>query len=96
MDINNILKLIEAGYTKEEISALTGEEPKKEEPKKEEPAKEPEQENKYDDLLKTVVAKFDELKQSIIESNITNSNNQKVETPEPAELLAKIIKPERK
>ena len=62
MNIDSILKLVEAGFSKEEITAMTQpaqaqeEEPKpeptKEEPVKEDPVKEePAQDKRYEELL---------------------------------------------
>ena len=96
MTVDNIIKLLDAGFTKEEIHAMNSEpakeEPAKEEPAKEEPVKE-EPAGTNDDLLKLMASKFDELKQSIIESNIRSSNNKTPEQIAPEELLANIVKP---
>ena len=107
MKVDDIIKLLEAGFTKEEITALeTGNaaEPKKEEPAKEEHAKEEpvkeepkkEEQTAQDqsvDLLKLMVSKFEELTGAIHESNTKNSNNKTPEQTAPEELLANIIKP---
>ena len=107
MNIDNIIKLIDAGYSKEEIKAMS-EEPEKKEPEKKEPEKkepdkkepekkEPEkQEPEENDLLKLMVSKFDELKTAIQENNIKQSNNKSLDAPAPEELLANIIKPANK
>ena len=108
MELEKIFKLVDAGFTKEEIIKLSGsgdpkeeskedpkeepkEEPAKEEPKKEEPAADP-----THDMLKLIADKFDELKSSIQQNNINNSNNKMVGEKTPEELLAEIINPPRK
>lgn len=101
MTVDSIIKLLDAGYTKDEITAMdvVKDEPAKDEPVKEEPKKEDlkkEEPVKNDDMLKLIVEKFDEMKNTIIESNIVNSNNKQLETPEPAELLANVVKPNKK
>lgn len=107
MNIDNIIKLIDAGYSKEEIKAMSEEpekkEPEKQEPEKKEPEKkEPEKQEpdkkdpEENDLLKLMVSKFDELKTAIQENNIKQSNNKTLDAPAPEELLANIIKPANK
>lgn len=107
MNIDNIIKLIDAGYSKEEIKAMSEEpdnkEPEKKEPEKKEPEKkEPEKQEpdkkdpEENDLLKLMVSKFDELKTAIQENNIKQSNNKTLDAPAPEELLANIIKPANK
>ena len=107
MNIDNIIKLIDAGYSKEEIKAMSEDpdkkepdkkepekkEPEKKEPEKQEPDKKDPEEN---DLLKLMVSKFDELKTAIQENNIKQSNNKTLDAPAPEELLANIIKPANK
>ena len=107
MNIDNIIKLIDAGYSKEEIKAMSEDpdkkepdkkepdkkEPDKKEPEKQEPDKKDPEEN---DLLKLMVSKFDELKTAIQENNIKQSNNKSLDAPAPEELLANIIKPANK
>ena len=112
MNIDNIIKLIDAGYSKEEIKAMSEDpdkkepdkkEPDKKEPDKKEPdKKEPEKQEpdkkdpEENDLLKLMVSKFDELKTAIQENNIKQSNNKTLDAPAPEELLANIIKPANK
>ena len=112
MNIDNIIKLIDAGYSKEEIKAMSEDpdkkepdkkEPDKKEPDKKEPdKKEPEKQEpdkkdpEENDLLKVMVSKLDELKTAIQENNIKQSNNKSLDAPAPEELLANIIKPANK
>lgn len=91
-DLEQILKLIDAGYTREEIQNLMKPaEAVKEEPQKEEPPKE-EPENK-DSLTKIdeAIAKLDRLGEAIIKLNINGSNQPTQENYE--DMLAKIIDP---
>ena len=98
MNIETIIKLLDAGYTKDEImnmnSSSQDPEPGKKEPEKKEPEKkEPE---KNDDMLKLLVSKFEELTSAIQDSNIKSSNNKTPEQTAPEELLANIVKPTKK
>ena len=77
MKIDDILTLIKAGYTKEDIEALNSapaEEPKKEpapEPKKEEPKPEPEPKPEEDKESK-VLKEMQELRKSIMKLAVVN------------------------
>ena len=107
MELEKIFKLVDAGFTKEEIIKLSGsgdpkEEPKeepeeepKEEPAKEEPKKEPAADPTHD-MLKLIADKFDELKTTIQQDNINKTNNKMVGEKTPEELFAEVINPPRK
>ena len=101
MNIETIIKLLDAGYTKDEIMNMNSDfqdpEPEKKEPEKKEPEKqEPEKTEKNDDMLKLLVSKFEELTSAIQDSNIKSSNNKTPEQTAPEELLANIVKPTKK
>ena len=106
MNIETIIKLLDAGYTKDEIMKMNSDsqdpepekkEPEKKEPEKKEPEKqEPEKTEKNDDMLKLLVSKFEELTSAIQDSNIKSSNNKTPEQTAPEELLANIVKPTKK
>lgn len=104
MELEKIFKLVDAGFTKEEIIKLSGseepnEEPKeepKEEPAKEEPKKEELAADPTHDMLKLIADKFDELKTTIQQDNINKTNNKMVGEKTPEELFAEIINPPRK
>ena len=108
MNIETIIKLLDAGYTKDEIMNMNSssqdpepgkKEPEKKEPEKKEPEKkEPEKKEpeKNDDMLKLLVSKFEELTSAIQDSNIKSSNNKTPEQTAPEELLANIVKPTKK
>ena len=101
MNIETSIKLLDAGYTKDEIMKMNSgsqdPEPEKKEPEKKEPEKqEPEKTEKNDDMLKLLVSKFEELTSAIQDSNIKSSNNKTPEQTAPEELLANIVKPTKK
>ena len=100
MNIDSILKLVEAGFSKEEITAMTQtaqaqEEPKpepakEEEPVKEEPVKEePAQDKRYEELLSAM----NRLTGAIQAGNILNSNNKEVKEPSAEDILAEVLSP---
>lgn len=98
MNIESILKLVEAGFSKDEITALAQpakEEPAKEEPAKEEPVKEepvkeePAQDRRYEELLSAM----NRLTGAIQAGNILNSNNKEVKEPSAEDILAEVLSP---
>ena len=99
MNIDSILKLVEAGFSKEEITAMTQpaqaqEEPSQDEPKaepvKEEPVKEePAQDKRYEELLSAM----NRLTGAIQAGNILNSNNKEVKEPSAEDILAEVLSP---
>lgn len=101
MNIDSILKLVEAGFSKEEITAMTQtaqaqEEPAQEEPKtepvREEPVKEePAQDKRYDELLSAM----NRLTGAIQAGNILNSNNKEVKEPSAEDILAEVLSPSK-
>lgn len=101
MKIDDVMKLINAGFTKEEIISMTGEtevEPaaaKPEEPaapeKPAEPAA-PEFKSVLDDFLKG----FKSIAEDIKQSNIANSNMPAQEKTSAEQILASIIAPPKK
>ena len=94
MKVEEILTLIKAGYSKEEISAMNSADP---EPNKKDPDPEP---NKKDpdknDMIDKLIEKLDQTVDMMIKSNIINSDNKKPEAPASEDLLAEVIKPPRK
>lgn len=101
MNIDSILKLVEAGFSKEEITAMTQpehaqEEPSQEEPKtepvREEPVKEePAQDKRYEELLSAM----NRLTGAIQAGNILNSNNKEVKEPSAEDILAEVLSPSK-
>jgi hypothetical protein len=97
MTIEEILKLGEMGYTKDEIEAMGTEktvepepvkEPEPEPVKEPEPAKAPEQ-----DMLKFIAGEFEKLNKSIQLANINNSNINQPKEKTAEEVLADLIAP---
>lgn len=105
MTIEEILKLGEMGYTKDEIEAMGAEktaeperakEPEPERAKEPEPerAKEPEPEKAPDqDILKFIAGEFEKLNKSIQLANINNSNINQPKEKTAEEVLADLIAP---
>lgn len=100
MNIETILKLVDAGFSKDVITALAQpakEEPAKEEPAKEEPAKEepvkeePAQDRRYEELLSAM----NRLTGAIQAGNILNSNNKEVKEPSAEDILAEVLSPSK-
>lgn len=94
MNFEEVMKLLDAGYTKDEILAMN-QEPEAE--PEAEPEIEPAADNAVDmsaitDALGEVKATFDELKKEMIAMNIMNS---RIENPEQSasDILANIINP---
>ena len=95
MQYTEIIKLLDAGYTREEILAMKNEpkpeEPKPEEPKPEEPKPE---ENGMSDLVKEMRDAFSEMRKEFTAFNIMSSRQPEEKTPE--DIIANIINPTRK
>ena len=95
MQYTEIIKLLDAGYSREEILAMKDEpkpeEPKPEEPKPEEPKPE---ENGMSDLVKEMRDAFSEMRKEFTALNIMSSRQPEEKTPE--DIIANIINPTRK
>ena len=100
MQYTEIIKLLDAGYSRDEILAMKDEpekeEPKKEEPKKEEPKKEEPktEETGMSDLVKEMRDAFSEMRKEFTAMNIMASRQPEEKTPE--DIIATIINPTRK
>lgn len=89
MNYSEIIKLLDAGYTREEILQMKKEEP---EPAPEpEPASEPEPVS-TDSIMTEVKEMFAEMRKELTAMNILNSRQQDDRT-EPEDILANIINP---
>ena len=88
MDIIDLLKLVNAGFTAEQIGAMTApkEEQNTEEPNTEEP-------NTEDDRLSAIENSIQSLKTLVMTQNIMGSSQPNVETVD--DILAKVINPPR-
>lgn len=95
MQYTEIIKLLDAGYTRDEILAMKDEpkpeEPKPEEPKPEEPKPE---ENGMSELVKEMRDAFSEMRKEFTAMNIMSSRQPEEKTPE--DIIANIINPTRK
>ena len=102
MKYEEIIKLLDAGYSREEIMAMK-EEPKPKEPKSKEPKPEepkPEEPNGSNDnsgmsdLVKEMRDAFSEMRKEFTAMNIMASRQPEEKTPE--DIIANIINPTRK
>lgn len=107
MNADQILKLIDAGYTKSEIDDLIqggeAKEPEEKEEKAQEPekdetvqdkAKEPEKQEQTSDILKFIADEFAKMTKSIQDSNILNSNMKMKEELSAEQMLADLVNPD--
>lgn len=106
MNAESILKLVDAGFTKDEILALAGTaQPQEAEPPKNEPAPQPEPEPepekpaqpdpnevRYNELL----AAMQKLTGAIQAGNILNSSNREDPQPSAEDILAEVVNPKPK
>lgn len=103
--IEDILKLIEAGYSKEEITALTAEVKTEATPevKTEEPAEQPEpktepaevQQDGNAELLKQLTAEMAELRKQIQKRNLSETFTDTPKQDRSQEILASLINPKK-
>lgn len=98
MTLDQVFKLIEAGYTKEEIQSFDM--PQEQEQPEPEQVKEPEQKQEPDpeplaqpDVLKFLAGEFEKLNRSIQERNILGSDIPQIQPKTAEEVLADIIAP---
>ena len=96
MNYTDIIKLIDAGYTREEILNMK-EDPAEE--KQEDPAEE-KQEPETHDIMESVMTEvkdmFAEMKKELIAMNILNSRQEGEEFKSSEDILASIINPLKK
>lgn len=92
MTTNELLELVRAGFTKEEIAQLAKAETKEPEKKEPEPEKKPEQgEQKTDPVNTTLEQKFDMLMEKLNAGAFLGANQPKEETVD--DIIASIINP---
>ena len=97
MKYDEIIKLLDAGYTREEILSMNEESTPEPAPEPSpEPAPEPSgsNENEMSDLVKEMRDAFSEMKKEFIAFNIMSSRQPEEKTPE--DIIANIINPTRK
>lgn len=92
MDSNDVLALVRAGFTKEEIAKMYTAEPKQKEAEKPEqkPTEQPEQKEVKPEPS-ALEQKMDKLLDAISNSNFINANQPKPETVD--DIIANIINP---
>lgn len=94
MTINDVLKLLDAGYTRDEISAMSEADP--------EPAKEPEpaKSEPEKDLLKMISGEFEKINkanQEALQKMFILASEQPAEKkPDATEVLANVLDPKEK
>lgn len=101
MKYEEIIKLLDAGYTREEIIEM-GKEPEEKKPEDPKP-KDPKPEEKHDDdssemnnLVEEMRKAFAELKKEITAFNIMASRQPEIEEKSSEDIIANIINPTRK
>lgn len=91
MQYTEIIKLLDAGYTRDEI--LNMEEPKQDEPKQEEPKQdEPKPDDTVNAALDELKSLFSDMKKEFTAMNIMNSRRED-ETKTGEDVIAAIINP---
>lgn len=91
MTTNELLELVRAGFTKEEIAKITKAESKNPEPAKKVEEEPKQGEQKTDPVNTTLEQKFDMLMEKLEASNFMNANQPKEETVD--DIIASIINP---
>lgn len=94
MNYNEIIKLLDAGYTREEILQMDAKEPEPAPEPEPEPDPEPEPVT-TDSIMAEVKDMFAEMRKELTAMNIMNSRLQD-EHNEPEDILANIINPTMK
>ena len=94
MNYNEIIKLLDAGYSREEILQMDVKEPKPAPEPEPEPAPEPEPVS-TDSIMAEVKDMFAEMRKELTAMNILNSRQQDSHN-EPEDILANIINPTKK
>ena len=89
MNVEQIIKMIDAGYTKEEIEKMTQPEPKPE--PKPEPEPEPKPEAKPEPAVDPVLKELQDLKKAVYAMNIMQSS-QPPKSESVDDILAKALK----
>lgn len=93
MDYNEIIKLLDAGFSREEIMEMKAQPPADPEPT---PEPDPEPTNAINEMLDEMRGVFEEMRKEFIAFNIMNSNQPADEKRNVDDIIAKIINPEMK
>ena len=94
MNYSEIIKLLDAGYSREEILEMDTKEPEPAPEPEPEPAPEPEPVS-IDSIMAEVKDMFAEMRKELTAMNILNSRQQDPNN-EPEDILANIINPTKK
>lgn len=94
MKYDEIIKLLDAGYTRDEILNMDTEAPEEAAPEEATPAEAPE--TAFSEMLGEMRAAFDEMRKEFTAFNIMNSNQPVEEKRTNEDIIAKIINPEMK
>lgn len=94
MNYSEIIKLLDAGYTREEILQMDSKEPEPAPESEPEPAPEPAP-DPAESIMKEVKDMFAEMRKELTAMNILNSRQQG-DHNEPEDILANIINPTKK
>lgn len=95
MNYTDIIKLLDAGYTREQILEMKEEPAKVEDPAPEE-KKEPETHDIMESVMTEVKDMFAEMKKELTAMNILNSRQEGEEFKSSEDILASIINPTKK
>ena len=99
MNYTDIIKLLNAGYTREEILAMKDEDkqdPDKQDPDKDEDKKDSETPDIMESVMTEVKDMFAEMKKELTAMNILNSRQEGEEFKSSEDILASIINPTKK
>lgn len=94
MELNEIFKLIDAGYTKEDIEKMSvpKEEPPKEEPPKEEsPKEEPPKDNTIEQYLKDLDSRLNKVLETVGQIQTDNIDRADSGEPEPTPTIEELV-----
>ena len=94
MKYDEIIKLLDAGYTRDEIINMGTETPEEVAPEEAPPTPAPEE--AFSEMLGEMRAAFDEMRKEFTAFNIMNSNQPAEEKRTNEDIIAKIINPEIK
>ena len=93
MKYEEIIKLLDAGYSRDEILAMKEEPAPAPDPKEPEPAPEPEPADITAGIMEEVKGMFAEMKKELTAMNILNSRQDSDEVRTGEDILASIINP---
>ena len=96
MNYTEIIKLLDAGYTREEILEMKDEPAKDPEPAPAEDKQEPETPDIMESVMTEVKDMFAEMKKELTAMNILNSRQEGEESRSSEDILASIINPTKK